>query len=170
MSGSNSSSAAPTRRCTRPNTMAETRCACGPTRCRHPRPNGGAPETLMVRVKRRILLADDDPGLRRLIGTTLGTEDFEVLQAVDGEEALRIAQQERPELVLLDVNMPKIDGFQVCRSLKTDPTTASIKIVMITARATDDDRARGREAGADDYFIKPFSPIQLLNKVYALLE
>jgi DNA-binding response OmpR family regulator len=124
----------------------------------------------MVSQKRRILLADDDSGLRRLIGTTLGTEDFDVLHAVDGEEALRIARLQRPELVLLDVNMPKLDGFQVCRSLKTDPETSGIKIVMITARGTDVDRARGREAGADDYFIKPFSPIQLLNKVYALLE
>jgi DNA-binding response OmpR family regulator len=124
----------------------------------------------MARLKRRILLADDDPGLRRLIGTTLGTEDFEVLHAVDGEEALRVARQQHPELVLLDVNMPKLDGFQVCQYLKADPETSGIKIVMITARATDDDRARGREVGADDYFIKPFSPIQLLNKVYALLE
>src|SRR6266852_6680542 len=123
----------------------------------------------MARPKRRILLADDDPGLRRLIGTTLGTEDFEVIQAVDGEEALRIARQQHPELVLLDVNMPKLDGFQVCQYLKTDPETAGIKVVMITARGADADRARGREVGADDYFIKPFSPIQLLNKVYALL-
>src|SRR5713226_7009957 len=161
MSASNSSSAAPTRRSIRPSTTVETRCVCGPTPCRRrsrldrPHPNAGVPESV-TRLKRRILLADDDPGLRRLIGTTLGTEDFDVLHAVDGEEALRIARQQHPELVLLDVNMPKIDGFQVCRSLKTDPTTASIKIVMITARATDDDRARGREAGADDYFIKPF--------------
>src|SRR6267378_6612769 len=124
----------------------------------------------MAGAKRRVLLADDDPGLRRLIGTTLGTDHFDLLQAVDGEEALRIAQQQHPELVLLDVNMPKMDGFEVCRFLKTDPETSGIKIVMITARATDVDRARGREAGADDYFIKPFSPIQLLNKVYALLE
>jgi two-component system, OmpR family, phosphate regulon response regulator PhoB len=124
----------------------------------------------MAHVKRRVLLADDDPALRRLIGTTLGTEDFDVLHAVDGEEALRIAREEHPELVLLDVNMPKMDGFQVCHSLKSDPETMGIKIVMITARATDVDRARGREAGADDYFIKPFSPIQLLNKIYALLE
>jgi DNA-binding response OmpR family regulator len=62
-----------------------------------------------VGTKRRVLLADDDPGLRRLIGTTLGTEDFDVLQAVDGEEALRIARLQRPEIVLLDVNMPKVD-------------------------------------------------------------
>jgi DNA-binding response OmpR family regulator len=119
--------------------------------------------------KRRVLLADDDPGLRRLIGTTLGTEDFDLLQAVDGEQALEIARAQRPELVLLDVNMPKMDGFQVCRSLKSSPETSGIKVVMLTARNADADRARGREAGADDYFIKPFSPVQLLNKVYALL-
>jgi DNA-binding response OmpR family regulator len=121
-------------------------------------------------VKRRVLLADDDPGLRRLIGTTLGTENFDLLQAVDGEEALRIARQQHPELVLLDVNMPKLDGFEVCRHLKSEPETSGIKVVMLTARNADADRARGREAGADEYFSKPFSPVQLLNKVYALLE
>jgi two-component system phosphate regulon response regulator PhoB len=120
--------------------------------------------------KRRVLLADDDPGLRRLIGTTLGSQDFELLQAVDGEEALLIARQQHPELVLLDVNMPKLDGFEVCRNLKNNPETSAMKIVMLTARGADVDRARAREAGADDYFIKPFSPVQLLNKVYALLE
>jgi DNA-binding response OmpR family regulator len=120
-------------------------------------------------LKRRVLLADDDPGLRRLIGTTLGTEDFDLLQAVDGEEALQIARQQHPELVLLDVNMPKLDGFEVCRHLKSEPETSGIKVVMLTARSEEVDRARGREAGADDYFTKPFSPVQLLNKVYALL-
>ncbi len=123
----------------------------------------------MPGAKRRVLLADDDPGLRRLIGTTLGTDDFDLLQAVDGEEALRMAQQQHPELVLLDVNMPKMDGFEGCRHIKTDPLTSSIKVVMLTARGADADKARGRDAGADDYFIKPFSPVQLLNKVYALL-
>jgi two-component system phosphate regulon response regulator PhoB len=120
--------------------------------------------------KRRVLLADDDEALRRLIGTTLGTEHFVLLHAQDGEEALEIARQEHPELVLLDVNMPKLDGFEVCRQLKTAPETSGIKVVILSARGADTDRARGREAGADDYFIKPFSPIQLLNKVYALLE
>jgi two-component system phosphate regulon response regulator PhoB len=120
--------------------------------------------------KRRVLLADDDPRLRRLIGTTLGTKDFELLHAVDGEEALRIARQEHAELVLLDVNMPKLDGFEVCRQLKNEPETSGIKVVILTARGADADRAQAREAGADDYFIKPFSPVQLLNKVYALLE
>ncbi|SRR6266498_3289340 len=124
----------------------------------------------MVASKRCVLLADDDPGLRRLIGTTLGTEDFDLLHATDGQEALDMARERRPELVLLDVNMPKLDGFEVCRNLKNEPDTASIKVVMLTARGADVDRARGRDAGADDYFIKPFSPVQLLNKVYSLLE
>jgi two-component system phosphate regulon response regulator PhoB len=116
------------------------------------------------------LLVDDNEGLRRLIGTTLGTEHFELLEAVDGEEALLIARQQHPDLVLLDVNMPKLDGFEVCRHLKSEPETSGIKVVMLSARSADTDRARGREVGADDYFMKPFSPIQLLNKVYALLE
>jgi DNA-binding response OmpR family regulator len=123
-----------------------------------------------VNRKRRILLADDDPGLRRLIGTTLGSGDFELFQAVDGEQALQMAREQQPELVLLDVNMPKLDGFEVCQQLKTDPETSAMKVVMLTARGAETDRARGREAGADDYFVKPFSPVQLLNKVYALLE
>ena len=121
-------------------------------------------------MKRRVLVADDDAALRRLIGTTLGNADFELLQAVDGEEALRIAREKQPSLVLLDVNMPRLDGFAVCHELKADPDTAGIKVVLLTARGADADRARGREAGADDYFTKPFSPVQLLNKVYELLE
>ena len=124
----------------------------------------------MSSLKRLVLLVDDDEGLRRLIRTTLGTEHFELLQAVDGEEALQLARQQHPDLVLLDVNMPKLDGFEVCRHLKTEPETSGIKVVILSARGGDTDRARGREVGADEYFIKPFSPIQLLNKIYALLE
>jgi two-component system alkaline phosphatase synthesis response regulator PhoP len=120
--------------------------------------------------KRRVLLADDDQALRKLISTTLGTDDFDLLQAADGEQALALARSEHPALVLLDINMPKLDGFEVCAALKGSAETAGIKIVMLTARSTELDRAHGREVGADDYFIKPFSPIQLLNKVYALLE
>jgi DNA-binding response OmpR family regulator len=122
-----------------------------------------------VNPKHSVLLADDDPALRRLIGATLGSEDFDLLQAVDGEEALRVAREKHPALVLLDVNMPRLDGFEVCRQLKADRSTASIRVVMLTARGADVDRQQAREAGADDYFVKPFSPIQLLNKIYTLL-
>jgi DNA-binding response OmpR family regulator len=120
--------------------------------------------------KRRVLLADDDPSLLRLISTTLGTTDFDLLQATDGEEALALARRHRPDLILLDINMPRLDGFEVLRQLKQAPETASIKVVILSARRDEADRARGRECGADEYFVKPFSPIQLLNKVYALLE
>jgi DNA-binding response OmpR family regulator len=121
-------------------------------------------------VKRRLLLADDDASFRQLIVMTLGDADFDLLQAVDGEEALQVARDQRPALVLLDVNMPRMDGFEVCRHLKSDPTTSSMKIVMLTGRGADVDRRRARELGADGYFSKPFSPVQLLNQIYALLE
>jgi two-component system phosphate regulon response regulator PhoB len=124
----------------------------------------------MAGIKRRVLVVDDDPRLRQLIGTTLGSTDFDLLQAVDGEEALAIAREQRPELVLLDLKMPRLDGFEVCRQLKEEPLTAGIKVVILSASGAEADRVRGRAAGADDYFVKPFSPVQLLNKVYALLE
>jgi two-component system, OmpR family, phosphate regulon response regulator PhoB len=120
-------------------------------------------------VKKRVLLADDDPALRRLIQATLADAEFDLLQAADGEEALGVALSQHPALVLLDVNMPRLDGFEVCRRLKADPTTCDIKIVMLTARRGETDRQEARKAGADEYFSKPFSPIQLLNKIYALL-
>ena len=119
--------------------------------------------------KRTVLLADDDPGLRRLVGATLGSEHFNLLSAADGEETLSVARQRLPALILLDINMPRRNGLEVCRMLKADPTTSHIKIVMLTASGSDVDRTRAFEAAADDYFVKPFSPIALLDKVYALL-
>jgi DNA-binding response OmpR family regulator len=119
--------------------------------------------------KRTVLLADDDPGLRRLVGATLGSEHFHLLSASDGEETLTMARELRPSLILLDINMPRKNGLEVCRLLKADPTTSDIKIVMLTASGSESDRTRAFEAAADDYFVKPFSPIALLDKVYALL-
>ncbi len=120
-------------------------------------------------LKKRILLADDDPGLRRLIRATFSDSEFDLIEASDGAQALDLARGDKPSLVLLDVNMPGLDGFEVCRRLKGDPSTADIKVVMLTARGADVDRLEARNAGADEYFVKPFSPVQLLNKVYALL-
>jgi DNA-binding response OmpR family regulator len=119
--------------------------------------------------RHRVLLADDDAALRRLIGATLGSDEFELLQAIDGEQALAMARRDHPALVLLDVNMPLLDGFEVCRRLKSDRTTSDIKVVMLTGRGDDVDRLEARKAGADDYFSKPFSPVQLLDRIYALL-
>lgn len=119
--------------------------------------------------KYKVLLADDDPGLRRLVGTTLGTDDFSLFQAADGEETLAVARTEQPDIVLLDINMPKMSGLEVCRAIKGEPQTAPIKVVMLTASGSDVDKAVAAEARADDYFVKPFSPVALLNKIYDLL-
>ena len=120
--------------------------------------------------KRTVLLADDDPGLRRLVGATLGTDNFTLLAAEDGEQTIEIAREAHPELILLDINMPKRNGLDVCRVLKNDPDTAGIKIVMLTASGSEADRREAIEADADDYFVKPFSPIALLDRVYSLLS
>jgi len=120
-------------------------------------------------MKHTVLLADDDPGLRNLVEATLGVEDFRLLHAADGEETLEIARREHPDMILLDLNMPKRNGLDVCRILKAEAATAGIRIVMLTASSSDSDRARGRAVGADEYFVKPFSPVALLNKVYELL-
>jgi two-component system, OmpR family, phosphate regulon response regulator PhoB len=119
--------------------------------------------------KRTILLADDDDGLRRLVKATLGEEHFRLLMAQDGEQTLEVARADPPELVLLDINMPRMTGLEACRLLKADPRTAHAKVVMLTASGDEADRARAFEAGADDYFVKPFSPIALLDKVFSLL-
>lgn len=119
--------------------------------------------------KYKVLLADDDPGLRKLVGTTLGTDDFQLFHAGDGEETLAVARAERPDLILLDINMPKKNGLEVCREIKSRPETAAIKVVMLTASGSDADKAGAIEARADDYFVKPFSPVALLNKIYDLL-
>lgn len=120
--------------------------------------------------KKRVLLADDEESVRRLVAATLGREDYEVLFAGDGEEALQVVRDQNPQLVLLDITMPKMDGFQVCRALKSDRATRDTKIIMLTARGTELDKLRGQQVGADGYFVKPFSPLALLNQVRAALS
>lgn len=114
---------------------------------------------------RTLLIADDESGIRSLVKMTLQRKQYEILEASDGEEALALARKHHPELVLLDVMMPGLTGFEVCRALKDDPATSSATVVMLTAKAQDSDRAEGLAAGADDYFTKPFSPIALLRKI-----
>lgn len=119
---------------------------------------------------KKILLADDEPAVRRLVTATLADESrYQILEAGDGVEALNIARAERPALLLLDVNMPELDGFEVCRALKADPATRDIVVVMLTALAQPTDRERGLAAGADGFFTKPFSPLALLEKVEEVL-
>lgn len=118
---------------------------------------------------RKLMIADDEAGIRSLVRMTLDTGDYEIIEAADGDEALALAREHRPELMLLDAMMPKRSGFDVCRELKEDPETNATTIVMLTARAQEADRERGTAAGADDYFTKPFSPLALLDKVAEVL-
>jgi DNA-binding response OmpR family regulator len=119
---------------------------------------------------RKVLLADDDPSLRQLVAMTLGTESFTLFQAGDGEESLAITRLERPELVLLDINMPGLSGLEVCGAIKSDERLRETKVVMLTASGNNEDRERAMALGADDYFVKPFSPVALLDKIYDLLD
>lgn len=115
----------------------------------------------------KILLVDDDVGLRRLVRLTLGP-DYEILEANDGEEAVALAQRERPDLVFMDIRMPRLSGYEACRQIKQSPLTAHTKVVMLTANTRDEDRAMGEAVGADGYMTKPYSPLALLAKVEEL--
>jgi len=117
----------------------------------------------------KVLIADDQPAMRQLVRLTLESGHFEILEAKDGEAALAVARAEQPDLLFLDWTMPGMAGVEVCRALREDPATAGIRIVMLTARSQDSDRAHAQEMGADDYITKPFSPIELLEKVRDVL-
>jgi len=121
----------------------------------------------MARTK--ILLADDQDRVRRLVAATLGSAQWELFYASDGEEALRIAREAQPAIVLLDVTMPKLDGFEVCRRLKSDASTRQMAVVMLTALRDEESRIRANLAGADEYFVKPFSPLALVSRLQELL-
>jgi len=121
-------------------------------------------------VKTKILLVDDEPDQLELIDTNLTSAGFDVLKAESGAEALRQARALRPQLILLDVMLPGLDGLEVCKLLRRDPATCSIPIVMLTARATEIDRVLGLELGADDYITKPFSMRELVLRVKKLLQ
>lgn len=118
----------------------------------------------------KLLIADDEESVRSLVRITLETESHEILEARDGTQALDLIREHRPELVLLDVDMPEVSGLDVCRSVKEDPTTSDITVVMLTAAAQESDLHEGEQAGADGYFTKPFSPIALLEKVDEVAE
>jgi two-component system phosphate regulon response regulator PhoB len=121
---------------------------------------------------KKILIVDDQAEVRELVEVTLRIGAYTILHAASGDHALAVARAERPDLILLDVMMPdsSVDGFEVCRQLKSDPATRNINIVMLTARGQGADIEMGRRVGADDYFTKPFSPLQLMNKVEELLD
>ena len=118
----------------------------------------------------RVLVADDDEDILSLVAFRLERSGFEVLKACDGAEALRLATDEIPDLAVLDVMMPKLDGYEVTRRMRANETTSGIPVILLTARAQESDVAAGFEAGADDYVKKPFSPQELGTRVQAILD
>jgi len=121
--------------------------------------------------RRQILIVDDYPGARYLRSRILSEGGYEVLEAGTGTEALVIARALKPSLILLDVNLPDISGYEVCEQLKHDPTTAAIPVIQITgAWLTEEDRRRGLGSGADAYLVEPVDDITLLRNVVMLIE
>ncbi|MFO1326202.1 MAG: response regulator [Rubrivivax sp.] len=119
---------------------------------------------------KRVLIVEDQADIRKLIRMTLEFEDYEIHEASDGAAGLRVARDIKPDLMLLDVMMPgELDGLQVCHHVKSDPSTRDTRVVLLTARGQARDREVGREAGADEYLVKPFSPLQLIETIERLL-
>ncbi len=118
---------------------------------------------------RKILIVDDEPYILNILDFSLDAEGYSVLQAADGDEALRVAAEQSPDLIIMDIMMPRLDGFETCRRLKEDVHTRDIPVVLLTARNSREDRARGDEVKADGYITKPFSPQRLLDTVQQYL-
>ncbi|MDQ4065637.1 MAG: response regulator [Actinomycetota bacterium] len=119
---------------------------------------------------KRILIADDDPVILRLIQVNLELEGYEVLTANNGEEAVTKAMADHPDLVILDIMMPRLDGYQTCERLKESEDTRDIPIVFLSAKAQQTDIDKGRSYGVEDYLTKPFDPSELLEVVERLVN
>ncbi len=115
----------------------------------------------------RILVTDDEQMIRELVRVTLARESrFEIILASDGAEAVTAVREQRPQLVLMDVRMPGLSGVEACRQIRADESIDQPTIIMLTAMGQDSDIKLGLDAGADEYFLKPFSPLSLLQKIY----
>lgn len=119
---------------------------------------------------KRILLVDDEPQLVLLLTGRLKANGYDVLTAGDGQTGFETAKKEKPDLVILDLMLPRMDGFRVCALLKKDARYANIPIILFTAKAQDEDKKMGDEAGADAYVTKPFDPAVLLKKIQELIK
>jgi CheY-like chemotaxis protein len=117
-----------------------------------------------------VLVVDDDPVIQKLLQVNFEMEGYSVITASDGEEGLARAQSERPDAIVLDVMMPKMDGLEVARRLKGDPDTQGIPIVLLSAKAQQTDIQAGSATGADEYLTKPFDPLELLQRVESLID
>lgn len=125
---------------------------------------------MIEQAKKRILLVDDEPDLLSMVKLRLEANGYEVITASDGNTAYEKAKSETPDLIILDLMLPGIDGYQVCRLLKFDERYRSIPIIMLTALSQKEDKEWGQKVGADYYLTKPFEPNELLDKIKELLN
>jgi two-component system phosphate regulon response regulator PhoB len=125
---------------------------------------------MQLRVKPRILVVDDEPEAVELVEFNLKQAGYAVTTAADGAEALKKARSQTPDLIVLDVMLPEMNGFEICKTLRLEPATVKVPIIMLTAKAAEIDRVLGLELGADDYLTKPFSPRELLLRIKKILS
>ena len=145
-----------------PGSTADTVPICPHRRC------GAGSLALVTQGLGRVLVVDDDEVIRQLIAVNLTLEGFEVDTAVDGKDCLEKVGEVKPDVITLDVMMPRLDGWVTATQLRRNPETAQIKVVLITARAQEDDRTRGRQIGVDAYLTKPFDPAEMIRVVREL--
>jgi len=119
--------------------------------------------------RKRILLVDDHQTVFHLLDAIVRLKEYQLLYAENGQQGIVMARQEKPDLILLDVMMPDIDGFRVCQYLKENPETKTIPVMLITARGAEGDLEAGRRAGADGFMTKPFQTIEVLNQIDRML-
>ena len=119
--------------------------------------------------KGRILVVDDEIYIVHILDFSLGMEGYEVITALDGEQALEKARAEKPDLIVLDIMMPKLDGYETCKILKAEADTKDIPVILLSAKGRNVDQKIGFEVGADDYITKPFSPRKLVERINAIL-
>jgi len=119
--------------------------------------------------KGRILVVDDEIYIVHILDFSLGMEGYDVVTALDGEQALEKARTEKPDLIVLDIMMPKLDGYETCKRLKADPETKDVPVILLSAKGRNVDQKVGFEVGADDYITKPFSPRKLVERINAIL-
>ena len=117
-----------------------------------------------------ILVADDDPYIQRSLSFVLRREKFEVEVASNGEEAFNKARELKPKIIMLDLMMPKLNGFAACRAIKADPETKGSYVIILTAKGQEVDKELGLRAGADEYMTKPFSPKEIVEKIRSILD
>lgn len=117
-----------------------------------------------------VLLVEDEPAQREVLSYNLESEGFRVVQAGNGDEALMLVEEAGPDVIVLDWMLPSVSGIEVCRQLKSRPSTRSVPIIMLSARSEEVDRVRGLETGADDYVVKPYSVVELMARVRSQLR